>query len=99
MSEMELKLISLLKEKALGEKRSLKSKYICEILEIDGCTLRGIVNKLRTKNYPICSTTNGYFWGENKNELYKTINQLKHRVDGINNAIMGLEKCCRIIEL
>ena len=48
---------------------------------LDGADLRSIVHALRTKGYPICADTRGYWWPANVEELDAYIVSLQGRID------------------
>ena len=50
-----------------------------------------MVNELRSAGVPICSDRNGYYIAKSREELDRTIVQLKSRVKKIQSAIDGLE--------
>ena len=56
-----------------------------------GTMIREMVNELRSAGVPICSDRNGYYIAKSREELDRTIVQLKSRVKKIQSAIEGLE--------
>ena len=50
-----------------------------------------MVNELRNAGVTICSDRNGYYIAKSREELDRTIVQLKSRVKKIQSAIDGLE--------
>lgn len=64
----------------------------------DTAAVRRIVNQCRKENLPICSNRSGYYWGTQAWQVRDTINDLYHRIQGITNAIEGLEEVLSAME-
>lgn len=56
-----------------------------------GADLRAIVNAVRKKGFPICSSGEGYYWPASRDELTEYIDSFKRRVADQQKAIDGLE--------
>ena len=52
--------------------------------------VREEVNALRTAGYPICSNNHGYWLSDKPEEVFETIHDLEHRMEGIAKATGGL---------
>lgn len=81
-------LLSKLISGHIGKENSVTSnnlRYIATPREI-----RGIVNDLRVKGYPICSGKRGYYLAKDETELKSTMNFLKGYLDNISKAHNGL---------
>ncbi len=63
--------------------------------EKPGAGLRRVINSLRTKGYPICSDTSGYWYAESKAELLENAEALKGRAYKILEAARGMEKVAK----
>lgn len=55
--------------------------------------LRKYINSLRGKEYPICSSPDGYWWAMDKQDIDQTCRDLEGRIAGIMHAINGLKRC------
>ena len=53
--------------------------------------IRGLINLARTEGLPVCSTTKGYYWSENPEDIKSTIDHIKYRIERQQEAIKGLE--------
>lgn len=69
----------------------IKSRNIEKLLLITGDEVRAIVAYLRQNRQPVCSDSNGYYWGTEREHLEHTIAQLRSRIDKIGRAVLGLE--------
>ena len=74
------------KDKFCGMTQTLEERLGCK-----GTMIREMVNELRSAGVPICSDRNGYYIAKSREELDRTIVQLKSRVKKIQSAIDGLE--------
>lgn len=57
-----------------------------------GAGLRRIINSLRTKGYPICSDTGGYWYAQSKAELIENVEALRGRALKILEAVSGMQR-------
>ena len=81
-----------LRENHCGEQNVVTSRILEEIFKMRGPELRRIINRLRSKCIPICSTDSGYFYAETEDELQRTIRQLRSRMTKIASAERGLTR-------
>lgn len=68
----------------------ISSQSLSKIFGISGSEVRKVINLARCNGEPICSCTKGYYYSESSNDIQKTINSLKHRIESIQSAISGL---------
>lgn len=87
----EEKLLAYLKKTCSGRRRIVKGSELEQALGISGTDLRKLVNRLRRKGVPIGSSQAGYFYARTAGEVYRTIQQLRGMVSGLEAAIRGLE--------
>ncbi len=83
-------LVEYLEEFAKGEQNAITSKRLKSMGFGTGVQIRGFVNSLRVHGYPICSSNNGYFYAQSKDDIQQTINNLRSRMDSIREAYFGL---------
>ena len=81
-----------LKDFHKGESRTITSRELEIAFDIRGRELRGIVNRLRSEGFPICSFEYGYCYAATEDELNRTIRQLTSRIKKISEAQCGLIK-------
>jgi hypothetical protein len=98
---VEERILTILK-KCVGEKSAIKDTRIREIIYVpDGdprkptAGLRQIINSLRQKGEPICSSVNGYWYAGTPEELQENIEALEGRAIKIFEATKGMKECLR----
>lgn len=84
-----------LKELHCGERNAVTSHALESAFRIRGPELRNIINTLRSRGIPICSSAKGYFYAETEEELYRTIQQFQSRIGKMFRAKRGLIKASR----
>ena len=88
---MKNRLQKILEREHQGKDNAIVSRALEERLGCKGTMIREMVNELRSAGVPICSDRNGYYIAKSREELDRTIVQLKSRVKKIQSAIDGLE--------
>ena len=88
---MKNRLQKILEREHQGKDNAIVSRALEERLGCKGTIIREMVNELRSAGVPICSDRNGYYIAKSREELDRTIVQLKSRVKKIQSAIDGLE--------
>ncbi len=86
-----------IKKNYVGKNNACKSSKIVEAYRNAGKPLtdvriRKMMNFLRSFDFPICSSANGYFYPATKQELEETIFSLEQRVRQQNISITGLKR-------
>ena len=81
-----------LKEQHKGEQNVISSRELEAAFQIRGPDLRRVIDCLRGEGIPICSTDKGYFYASTKEELERTVRQLRSRIKKIAHAERGLTK-------
>ncbi len=56
----------------------------------EGADIRSVINALRTKGYPICANSEGYYFAQYQTELNTFITSLQGRIDAQQKACDGL---------
>lgn len=79
-----------LKSNCLGLENAMKSTDLEQTLHISENELRRQVNRLRRKNIPICSGSNGYFYALHAGEVVDTILNLDEMMKGLQDSMRGL---------
>lgn len=80
-----------------GEGHRITASEISQLTDINGPTIRQIVNASRANFIPIASDGNGYFIAETPGELDHTIAQLNSRIHKMIQAREGLKKAQRLM--
>jgi len=63
-----------------------------------GANMRAIINALRTKGWPICANSEGYFYAQTPEQLSKYIVDFQARIDKQQQACDGLQNAFDKIE-
>ena len=79
-----------LKGNCLGRGQAMKAAELEQALQIGENELRRQVNRLRRKNIPICSGSEGYFYAAHAGKVVDTILNLEDMLKGLQDAMSGL---------
>ncbi len=55
-----------------------------------GAGMRAVINALRTKGYPICASSKGYYWAASPGELREFIESFERRIEDQYKAMRGM---------
>ena len=86
----EKQLTTYLKGAFKGRQHPVKSVELERSLNMSGTDLRKLINKLRRKAVPICSSRDGYFYAKTAGDIVRTIRKLEIMIQGLQAAINGL---------
>lgn len=101
LSEEELQIAqSVMKglKKYVGKPNAIAGSKICSgfnkntKFKLQGVRLRKIINHLRNQGEPICSSSVGYYYPANKQELQDTITSIAQRIDSQLQILNQLKK-------
>ena len=81
-----------------GEGKRITSAELSKLTNINGSTIRHIVNKSRANFVPIASDDKGYFIAETPDEIDRTIAQLNSRIHKMIQAREGLKKAKKLMK-
>ena len=73
-----------------GKAKAVYSKELERLFHCKGTEIRRMVNELRSKGVPICSSSKGYYYAESRSDIEETIAHLDGRVSKIKAAQDGL---------
>ena len=79
-----------LKGNRLGRGQAMKAAELEQALQIGENELRRQVNRLRRKNIPICSGSEGYFYAAHAGEVVDTMLDLDDMLKGLQDSMSGL---------
>lgn len=71
----------------------ISAKKLSKMYCVSDHLIRKIINHARTEGQPICSSSKGYYYSANNDDIKKTINSLENRIVAMRNAVDGLSKC------
>ena len=74
-----------------GKANAVKSKVIEARFHCKGAEVRRMVNELRCKGVPICSSNQGYYYATSNEEIQETIAHLEGRIKKIRAAQDGIK--------
>lgn len=78
-----------------GSKNPICGSKIARAFNISSVEVRKLINSARSDGNPICANGKGYYVAIDPAELQRTIDSIRNRIAGMNNAIAGLELCLR----
>lgn len=78
-----------------GNKHPVSGAEIARAFCISGVAVRRLINAARTNGDPICSNGKGYYIAKDKEELRRTIESMRGRINMMNDAVAGMEKYLR----
>ncbi len=73
-----------------GKDKAITSRDIEAILDCKGTDVRRMVNELRSRGIPICSSQHGYFYAVSKEEVRQTVAHLNSRMKSMRTAKAGI---------
>lgn len=101
LTDQELNIADIVRKsltKYKGKSYAIAGSKICSgfnnntDFRLTGVRLRKIMNYLRNQGEPICSTSKGYFYPEDNQEILDTITSLQQRIDSQKQIINQLKK-------
>ena len=79
-----------LKTNHSGKEKAVLSRELERLFSVGGRSLRRIISSLRQDGYPICSSSNGYYYAKSQDEVNDTVSRLNEFVTGVSNTRTGL---------
>ena len=87
-----------LKDYHLSENKAIKGRELCVLFNLTDKQLRNVVSGLRQEGNPICSSSYGYWYSTDPEDIEKTIHRLEAQVANMNISIRGLEKALQEVQ-
>jgi hypothetical protein len=87
-----------LKDYHLSENKAIKGRELCVLFNLTDKQLRNVVSGLRQEGKPICSSSYGYWYSTDPEDIEKTIHRLEAQVANMNISIRGLEKALQEVQ-
>lgn len=84
---------SYIKAHSNGKDQPVPGNQIASAFGITGVRVREQINDARSLGDPICASHRGYYIAASMDDLNKTIESMLGRIEGINRAVAGLQKC------
>ena len=74
------------------EKDAIKSRDLRKLFNLTDKQVRNVVSQLRQDGKPVCSSSYGYWYSTDPDDIEKTLHRLEAQVENMNNSITGLKK-------
>ena len=84
-----------LKEFHAEEKNAIKGRDLCVLFNLTDKQIRNVVTVLRQNGEAICSSSYGYWYSTDPEDLEKTLHRMEAQVSNMNYSIEGLKKTLR----
>ena len=81
-----------LKENHKTEEDAIKGRDLRMLFNLKDKQLRNVISVLRQNGKPICSSSNGYWYSKDQEDLEKTLHRMEAQVHNMNYSIAGLKK-------
>lgn len=85
-------LVEYLKDHHNTEEKAIKSRDLSVLFNLKSRDIRNIVTVLRQEGKPVCSSSNGYWYSEDPEDLEKTLHRMEAQVHNMSLSIAGLQK-------
>lgn len=73
------------------EEKAIKARDLRVLFNLGEKQVRNIVTELRQAGVPICSSSYGYWYSNNPEDIEKTVHRLQAQVNNMGNSIRGLD--------
>lgn len=81
-----------LKEYHKHENEAIKGRELCVLFNLTDKQLRNVVSGLRQDGEAICSSSYGYWYSTDPEDIEKTLHRMEAQVKNMNVSIAGLQK-------
>lgn len=85
-------ILEYLKEFHSAESQAVKSREIRTLFNLTDKQVRNVVSQLRQDGKPVCSSSCGYWYSEDPDDIGRTIHRLDAQVENMSISIIGLRK-------
>lgn len=92
MANLAVDLLEYLKEYHTEESIAIKAKELCTLFNLTSRQVRDIVSGLRQDGEAVCSSSSGYWYSTELEDVKKTLQRLEGQVTHMYKAIAGLRK-------
>ena len=84
-----------LKEYHTTEADAIKNRELRELFNLTDRQVRRIVHELRCKGVAICSSSEGYWYSENRADIKRTLHKMEAQIQDMEYSIAGLYKALK----
>ena len=85
-------MLEYLKDYHSTETKAVKSRELRSLFNLTDKQVRNVVSQLRQEGEPVCSSSYGYWYSTDPDDLEKTLHRLEAQVGNMNISIKGLRK-------
>lgn len=88
-------MLEYLKDYHNTESNAVKSRELRSLFNLRDKQVRLVVNQLRQMGEPVCSSSYGYWYSTDPEDIEKTLHRLEAQVENMNISITGLKKALK----
>ena len=88
-------LVEYLQEYHTKERLAVKGRELCTLFNLTDKQVRNVVSELRQEGEPVCSSSYGYWYSRDPEDIEKTLHRLEAQVTNMNISIKGLVKALK----
>ena len=89
------RLLEYLKDYHTAESMAVKSRELRSLFNLTDRQVRILVSHLRRCGEPVCSSSCGYWYSTDPEDIQKTIQRLTAQIDNMIDSTAGLNKALR----
>ena len=98
MAEVGKDITEYLKEFHTTEGKAINARELCVLFNVHEKQLRNIVSDLRQNGEAICSSTYGYWYSRDPDDISTTLSRLVGQVDNMQKVIAGLNRILQEVQ-
>lgn len=81
-----------LREYHTSEAEAIKNRELRELFNLTDRQVRRVVNELRCEGVAICSSSEGYWYSDDRADIKRTIHKMEAQICNMKCSIAGLQK-------
>lgn len=85
-------MLEYLKDYHTTESKAVKNRELRSLFNLTDKQVRNVVSQLRQGGAPICSSSYGYWYSTDPEDIEKTLRRLEGQVKNMNISITGLKR-------
>ena len=86
------RLLDYLKDYHYTESKAVKNRELRSLFNLTDKQVRNVVSQLRQYGEPVCSSSYGYWYSTDPEDIEKTLHRLEAQVENMRVSITGLRK-------
>lgn len=98
MAGIGLAIVDYLKDYHTRENEAIKGRELRVLFNLTDKHLRNVINGLRQDGEAICSSTNGYWYSKDPEDLRKTLHRMEAQVHNMAYSIAGLQRTLQEVQ-